>query len=426
MPLSQNRGIHFPFYGWVILAASFALATVAFGIHYSFGVFLKPLQDEFLTGRTSISGIFSTYFIVMVITGILAGWASDRMGPRIILVSSGFVAFVGLVLSSRADTLWQLYVSYGLILGLGLGSAMPVTMAIVSRWFMKRRGLALGILTAGMSFGMMIMPPMVQNLIARYEWRASMFILGIAVLGMYALAGFLMRKEPQMMGLLPYGVTIGNDSSDTRNETSRPTPSPRSHSTLKEAIKTKELWLLMGMFCSFAVSVQMVTSHVVRYALDVGISASQAPLIISIIGGGGMVGKIMAGALSERIGPKRIIIICALIMAGTVICLSNMTSIWTFFAFAVPFGLAYGGWMPNISILIAEIFGTAHYGEIWATARVGGGLGGIVGPMLAGYVFDITNSYRAAFWSGAGITLLAIMFTVLLMKRRQCLTSTSS
>jgi MFS family permease len=264
---------------------------------------------------------------------------------------------------------------------------------------------------------MMIMPPVVQNLIARYGWRTSMFVLGIAVLGMYALAALLTRKEPQMMGLLPYGATTDNDASDTRDEISRSTIPPQSHSTLKEAIKTKELWLLVGMFCSFAVSVQMVTSHVVRYALDVGISAEQAPLIVSIIGGGGMVGKIVAGALSERIGPRRIIIICASVMAGTVIWLSNMTNIWTFFTFAVPFGLAYGGWVPNISILVAEIFGTAHYGEIWATARVGGGLGGIVGPMLAGYVFDITDSYRAALWSGAGITLLAIMFAVLLRKR---------
>jgi MFS family permease len=293
-------------------------------------------------------------------------------------------------------------------------------MATVSRWFMKRRALALGILTAGIACGMMIMPPIIQTLITSQGWRTTMVILGITVLVIYSITALLTRKNPQEMGLLPYGSTLDDNKDAEDTDVVAPAVTPqRRDSTLKEAIRNRDLWLLWAMFGTLSVSVMMVTTHVVRYAQDTGIPPARAALIVSIIGAGGMVGKILGGAASERIGARRIIIICAATLAVTMVWLTTPMSMWTFFAFAVPFGMAYGGWVPNISVLIADIFGITHYGKLWATVQVGGGLGGLVGPILAGYVFDTTGSYRIAFLSGAGISLLTIVSTLLLSKRNE-------
>ena len=408
------------FYGWVVLGICFVLATIVLGAYYCFGVFLKPLQDEFLASRAVVSSVFSVSSLILSLSAVLGGWASDRFGPRIVFAISGPIACAGLILSSRVTDLWQLYISYGLIVSLGSSAAFPTTMATISRWFVKRRGLALGILTAGLACGMMIMPPIVQTLITNYGWRTTMFILSFSSLDTYGVAILLVRRSPQEMGLLPYGLTPGKDRNEDTGKagaTNDTDTSQHNDSTLKEAVRTRDLWLLWALFATLALSMMMVNTQIVRYALDTGVSPVRAALIVSIIGAGGMVGKIVGGGATERIGTRRILIICAATLAVAMFWLTRSINMWMFVAFAVPFGMAYGGWIPSLSVLIADIFGTTHYGKIFAVADTGWGAGGFVGPILAGYMFDTTGSYRIAFWIGASLSLLSIALVLLLRKR---------
>ena len=405
------------FYGWIILAASFVLSIAGIGIFYCFGVFVKPFQDEFSVSRAAVSSIYSVYGLVQL-TGVFGGWASDRFGPRLVLAISGPLTFAGFILSSRVDTFWHLYITYGIILSLGGSAVFTTILSTISRWFVKKRGLAIGLLTAGIACGMMVMPPLTEHLVANYGWRMAMVILGGASLAIFMITAFLIRRTPAEMNLLPYGVGQGSNSIIYQNATNTVSV-PQNDPTLRQALRTKEIWLFFGMFATLAVSVMMVNTHVIRYALDFGMSSAESALIVSIIGAGGMVGKIAGGAASDKIGSRRIIIICAVILAVMMVLLTTPMARWKFFAFAIPFGLAYGGWVPNISVLISDTFGTTHYGEIFAFANMGFAIGGsFAAPLLAGYIFDTTGSYRIAFLSGAAITVLAIVFTILIRKRK--------
>lgn len=401
------------YYGWVILAANFVLATMVMGIYYCSSVFLTPLQDEFQVSRTAISSIFSISALLQSIFGVLGGWSCDKLGPRITFLAGGIIICIGLVLSSYVNSLGQLYLTYAIIVSIGIGVALPTGMATISHWFVKRRALAMGILTAGIACGMAVMPPVTQNLINNYGWRSSMFILGIAALVVYLINAAITARNPASVGLLPYGVTA-TDNPVTKTAT---LTTNSDDPTLNQALKGKNLWLMFGIFGVLSISVLMITTHIVRYALDIGAPTSKAALIMTIIGIGGMIGKIGGGALSEKLGSRKIIIMSSIALCVTMVWLTTLKTSNLLLVFALPFGIAYGGWVPNISLLIAEMLGTTHYGKMWAVVQVGGGIGGMIGPLLAGYLFDTTGSYRTAFLTGAGVTLITIIFVFLLKKK---------
>ena len=407
------------FYGWILLAACFFLSVIGIGIFYCFGVFIKPFQDEFLVNRATVSSIYSVYGLVQL-TAVFGGWASDRFGPRAVLAVCGPLTFAGFILSSRVDSFWQLYITYGIVLSLGGSAVFTTILSTTSRWFVKKRGLAMGILTSGIACGMMVMPFFTERFVSDYGWRTAMVILACASLTIFIIAAFLIRRNPAEMNLLPYGVTREKNNSIYQNAADIVTTQQQQNDpTLQQAIRTREIWLLFGMFATLGASVMMVNTHVIRYALDSGLSSARAALIVSIIGAGGIVGKLVGGALSDKVGSRRIIVICAAVLAIMMALLATPMTQWRFYAFAVPFGLAYGGWVPNITVLISDIFGTTHYGKIFAFANMGFAIGGsFSAPLLAGYIFDTTGSYHIAFLSGAGISVLAIVFTLLIKKNK--------
>ncbi len=416
-PFSVQKINNHIFYGWIVLITSFILSAVGMGVYYCFGVFLKPLQDEFNVGRAAVSSIYSVYGLVQL-AAVLGGKASDKWGPRIVLGISGPICCLAFILSSHVSYLWQLYITYSFLLGIGGCAAYTTSLATISRWFVKKRGLAMGLISAGIACGMMIMPPIVQNFIDNYGWRTAMVILGIASLIVYEVCALTIWKKPEDVGLLPYGIEK-NTSNVTSKNIAVHSDSPEEEITLKQAIHTRELWLLFALFCTLSMSIMMVNTHIVSYALDSNISAANAALIVSVIGAGGMVGKILGGALSESLGPRRTIMIASVGMAALMIWLTSPLSTLSFFVFAFPFGMGYGGWILSISLLTGEIFGTSHYGEIFAFANMGFALfGSFASPLLAGYLFDSTGSYRIPFLVGAAVSFMGLVCVFLLKKRK--------
>ena len=183
-------------YGWVIVACGLLISVVIFGIIYSFGVFFSSLEEEFQLSRASTSGIFAAYMALSPLVAVVGGWALDRYGPRIVVMVMGVVTGLSMFLTGRAEHVWELYLTYSLLMAVGTGAVYNVVMSTGSRWFLRRRGTALGVIGSGAGLGAVIMAPVAAQLIAAYDWRVCFLALAIAVWALVLPAAWFLRKEP--------------------------------------------------------------------------------------------------------------------------------------------------------------------------------------------------------------------------------------
>ena len=398
------------FYGWVVVIACFIVATVIYGINYSFGVFLKPLGSEFGLTRGAISGVFSVYMLFGCVFGILGGWALDRYGPRVVALFMGLFTGLSLLLTSQTNAPWQLFITYGLLLPLGTGAAYMVIMATASRWFDKKRGLALGIASSGAGLGTLLMAPFATYLIANVGWRMAYIVVGlIAWLVMIPLSR-LLRKDPAEIGALPDGMK--STSSETEMEEERREDSPQlAGFSLLQASKTGSFWLLGAIWLLYSFCYLLVLTHIVPHATDIGIPAMEAAFILSLIGGSNIAGRLLMGRVSDSIGRKATAVICALLVSGTMIWLIWSQNLCMLYLFGIVFGFSIGGLDPAVTALIGDIFGLRSIGIIMGILNVAFGIGAAIGPAVGGFVFDASKSYSTAFLAGA----LAMLITALLI-----------
>ena len=193
------------FYGWIIVASCFLLQTVQVAIQYGFSVFFKPLIAEFGWSRTVTSGAYSVLMLAAGISAIPLGWLGDRFGPAKVLVGCSLIIGLSLVLTSRITEVWQFYLTYGVLQGLGMGGTFAISTGLTSRWFVKKRGLAMGFVSAGVGVGTLIGPPISERLIAAFGWSSSYLFIGFATWVIMIGASLFLRRDPRGMGLLPYG-----------------------------------------------------------------------------------------------------------------------------------------------------------------------------------------------------------------------------
>lgn len=396
------------FYGYNIVAAGFLIQAVSIGAMFTYGVFFKELQQEFGWSRAFISGASSFAFFVMGAGASIAGALNDRIGPRIILTVTGISQGLGYLLMSQMDMSWQIYLFYGLLVGLGFSTHDVITLSTVARWFVKYRGLMSGIVKVGTGAGQFIIPLVAAALIPVYGWRKSYIILGCFVLLVLVTVAQLMKRDPRKIGLLPDG-----NKKDAASGTMHADDGGLS---LREALKT---WQFRGIclsefavfFCIFTVIV-----HIVPHALDKGIKPAVAASVLSTIGAVSMLGRFVMGAVNDKIGGKRSLIICFLIMISGLILLQFAQSLWIFFLFAFVYGFAHGGLFTIMSPTIAEFFGMGSHGQLFGSVLFVGTIGATIGPILTGYVFDISGTYRAAFLA---LTIFAVagLIPILFLRR---------
>ena len=402
--MTKNRAPKL-FYGYIIALAAFFIMVVTWGAFYCFGVFFKPVLIEFGWTRAATSGAYSLSFVLSGFLGIFAGRLSDRLGPRIVVTGCGLFLGSGYLLMSQISTIWQLYLFYGVIVGIGLSGAYVSAVSAVSRWFVKRRGLMTGIVIAGIGAGTMVMPPLANWLISSYGWRASYTIIGIIVLVLIILAAQFLKRDPSQIGLSPYGE--GEAEQGSLNLEAR-------GFSLQRAIHTRQFWMLYAMFLCFGVSVQAIMVHIVIHATELEISAASAANILAIIGGVSIAGRIIMGSAGDRIGNKLVITVCFILMSVALLWLLVTKELWMFYLFAVVFGFAYGGWAALISLMVAELFGLSSLGVILGAVTFGLTIGEAIGPTLAGRIFDITSSYQTAFLICVGLSIIAIILALFL------------
>ena len=393
------------FYGHVIVAASFALQWICIGTMFTYGVFFKHLAAEFGWSRATISGASSLAFLFLGLMGILAGRLNDRFGPRIIMAVSGVFLGLGYLLMSQIQAPWQLYLFYGIIVGTGMSTLDIVTLSTVARWFTRKRGMMTGIVKVGTGAGQMVAPLLVSVLLAAYGWRMSYVIMGAAVVILFLAIAQFLRRDPQQMGLLPDGET---------KITVRQSKPAEEGLPLRDAVRTKRFWTLSLAYFTVIFCLLTIIVHIVPHATDIGISETKAAGILSVIGGVSMAGRFTMGTISDRIGCRRAMIICFVILIVSLFWLQAARELWMLYLFALVYGFAHGGFYTLVSPFTAQLFGTKAHGVIFGVVYFAGTVGGAIGPLLAGHIYDITRSYQLDFWILAGLGLTGLLLTLLL------------
>jgi MFS family permease len=395
----------------VILIASLTIGIITFGIRYSFGVFFNSLEAEFNLTRTAVSGIFSLYMVLAALFGIAGGWALDRFGPRKVATALTVITGISLLVSSQVHSSWQLYLSYSLLLAMGTGAIFSIVNTTTTRWFVRKRGLAVGITSAAGSIGEVAMAPFATFLIGHFDWRTSFIILGAMVVVFLVPVSQLMKRDPQDIGQLPDGARI--ETGTGKLPGSQPARASDEGLTFSEAWKVREFWFLILSWLLLSFSVHLVLTHTVPHATDLGISALNAAWIISLVGVGSVIGRLADGKLADNVGRKPLAVSGAVLMVATLIALIFIKDLWMFLVFGIFFGYAWGGLGAQVTLLIGDVFGLRNLGMIMGTITVGWSLGAAIGPAVGGWVFDSTQAYSAAFAVAAGgmvvCTLLAAL-----------------
>jgi MFS family permease len=408
------------FYGWLVVAASFFVAAAAYGGAYSFGIFFKPLREDFGWTSAATSGAFSLYILFYCLVAPLSGWAVDRFGPRITIGLGGLFIGSGLLLTSQVNALWQIYLTYGLILGSGMSTAYGPMLTTVSRWFTKRRGLALGIVTAGIGAGILIISPLATYLISAYGWKLSYIILGPVVGAIVMIAALLLRKDPSAIGMATDGNMLSEISYQDKNSKDLEGNNiirDNKEFSFGEAVGTKTFWLLCVMHGTTGFGLQIMLLHIVPYVQEgPKLHPMIAATVFSTIGVASIIGRLIAGAASDYIGRKMALAIATFIEGVMIIGLMSSSSASMLYLFAAVFGFGYGGHVPQFPALTGELFGLSRMGTILGTNAVFYGIGGALGVFLAGHIFDTTGSYLIAF-SLAAITMILTAAIALLLKK---------
>lgn len=386
------------FYGWYIVGAGFFISFIGIGARYSYGVFVKSFDADFGMTRAATSGIFSVYMLLSCLLAAMGGWALDKYGPRKVAIFMGIFTGLSLILTSRARTPWHLLITYSLFLSLGTGPAYGVVNSTTSRWFVKRRGIAVGITSAGGGVGAIVLAPFATYLISNFDWRTAFIVMGfLSAIGMIGASLFLI-KEPGDVGYLPYGMSSGQQENAV--PTKKNTLNPRGV-TFGLAWRMNQFWLLGLSWLFLALALHMVFIHVVPYALDKGISPMDAAFILSMIGLANIPGRLIVGKLSDTMGTKNLGVSCILIQLGALFWLIYSSNLWMLYVFALVYGFLWGGSATVITILTVDIFGRPSLGIIMGMMSSGWALGAAIGPAVGGFLFDLTGHYHAAFEAGA-------------------------
>lgn len=401
------------FYGWYIVGAGFLISFIGMGTRYSYGVFVKSLDADFGMTRAATSGVFSLYMILACLIAIMGGWALDRYGPRKIGILMGIFTGLSLLSASQARAAWQLLITYSLFLSLGTGAVYGVANSTTSRWFVAKRGIAVGITSAGGGVGAIVLAPFAAYLISSFDWRTAFIVMGlVSGIGMIA-AALVLVKEPRDIGHLPYGMKSEPVEKDpARGESSLDSPGL----SLGQAWKIQPFWFLGLAWLFLSLGLHMVFIHVVPYAVDMGIAPMDAAFILSLLGLTNIAGRLVAGKLADVMGTKVIGVFCALIQCGALFWLMGSTRLWMLYAFAVAYGFLWGSASTVTTIMTADIFGTRSLGAIMGIMSGGWAAGAAIGPAVGGYLFDVTGHYSTAFVAGAAAPFAAACLMAMIKK----------
>ena len=410
------------YFGWWTTLAGGLLCLWGYGYHaYGFSALFKPISQELGFSRTSTSVAASIARFEGGIEAPLVGWLSDRFGPKIVVMFGVFLIGLGLVLMNWVDSLWTFYLFWAVICSTGtnIGLSMPLDVAIAN-WFNKKRGIATGIKWVFSGLSGTIGLPIVTALIVIYGWRGACVIGGLVMWGVgLPLVWFFIRTHgPEHYGLLPDGISTESMSQDEIIQAGKDyvLNTGEVDMTPREAFRTRAFWLIIIAYSFHGALYPVMNIHCIPFLTDMGMSPVVAAATMSVYVTASIPARFIGGIIVDRVGKNQIRFLLAgsfmMQCAGVTLFLFNQQSLPALYTFFVLYGFGMGALMPMTPVMRARYFGRKNFGVIAGMSRALHTPVGIIGPILAGWIFDVTGSYLIAFILFAvllGISSLIIM-----------------
>lgn len=399
------------FYGWlVILAAAFTMFGAS-GARFSFGIFIKPLQEEFGWERAALAGAASLNLLLSGLLRPLAGYLADRYGPKLICLSGVAIAGVTLAGMPFVRELWQMYLLYTLF-GLSLAATSPATIAgLATRWFVRQRGLALAIVSCGTAAGELLIVPLSMFILLLTDWRTTYWALAVLLVLIILPVGFLLiRNDPAPLGLHPDGDSVAVAARAAAKRAAQ------RNLSLGEALRTLTFWQLgFGFFaCGFTMS--FANTHMAAWAMDMGFSELVAAGAVGLIGGFSIGGALVLGWLSDRVTRKNLL---ALVYFLRFVAYAVLLQVGTHDELLLLLGAAVLGFswtatVPLTTAIVADHYGHRYVASIVSTMFAIMPMATALGAWLGGYIHDQQHSYvlSMVLSAVAGLLAAAVVFAV--------------
>jgi len=407
------------FRGWYVVMAAHLLLALIFGAAYSFGAFFGQLQSTFGAGRFSVASIFSLTALIYYATGVIAGSIADRTSTRKVVGAGVMLLALGFFISSLAGrSMSHFLIAFCSLVGLGVGLVYVPTVTAVQRWFVKNRSKASGLALAGTGLGTFVGPSLAGLLMQHLSWDATMrvFAAGIAVLG--CIAALVIRGRPEELGLHADGAVA---LAGALNGATAAAPDV----TLAAAIRSARFWWYFAAIFLGSVGLFLALVHINPYARQFGISATEANLLIGLVGAGNVAGRLLLGSLADRIGARQLLM-------GLTLALALLNGFWlvaqgfvVLAAFALLFGVANGGCISLYPAVAVGWFGTKHLGAILGALYVSVGVAAVAGGSIGGLLFDLSGSYVASIVFSALCALASVGLIAIAASQPRALHGTS-
>ncbi len=401
------------YYGWVILFVSYMMMFFTAGLSQAFGVFLKPMTTDFGWDRSSFALALSIFAVVSAIVPPVAGRLADRYGPRIVLTAGAALNALGMVLMAFTPNLWYAYIVYGGIIGLGFGIAgQSANAALLSRWFVKRRGMALSISSTGLGMGQLVLVPLATLLIVHFSWRTAFLVTGLLSASLVPLCIILLRRsEP------PEGHREVREDAPASLPASGCLTAEAINQETKAAFRSRSFWLLGGGFMGCGFSIYLLMTHVAALATDRGISAAQAGTALGLVGGTGIISGVIVGSWSDRIGRKHLLAGLYLLRAASVMVLMAADTSLALYAFAIMFGLSRANG-ALVAAAVIDLYGRRAVGSILGYTTMFHQMFAALGAFAGGLAYDLTGSYNIALAPCIALMLMAAAASLMIDERR--------
>lgn len=403
-------------YGWVIVAVTFLSMALVLGSRFSLGLFLPYMPDALGTTASAVSGAIAISMLAAAFMQPLAGIMLDRLGGKVVLAIG--LGFAGLALcgTSFATGLWQLALLMGLVSSVGYAAVSPVSVtSIVSHWFDRNRGVALGIATSGTKVSMIILPPSIAALIAAYDWRTGMLVVGLLVMALIPAVLFLVRPAPES-SVRAAPLDAGEETA-ADDDLAGPVSTPVADATLVAALRIPAFWLIAVSLFANGLVMNLVFVHLPNFVLSEGYDAALAATGLTLVGGIGILGNVVTGAISDRLGRRSVLLIMFGARAVSTLLVMLAPGPATFLVFIAVFGLLGYGAIGVIGALASDLFGRRSIGAILGSAYVFNQLGGASGVFVGGISLQWTGSFHAALWVAVTTTAIAILCVALIRER---------
>ena len=386
-----------PAYAWVIVWACFACLAVIFGVAYSFAALFESFATEFDAQRADVALVFGLSGLLYFTLGIGGGMLADRFGPRVICSVGMLCIAAGLLATSFAQSMATVYLTYGVGIGVGIALVYSPSIASVQPWFTGRRGLAAGIASSGIGAGTLVLPLLAAGAIAWLQWRDALRVLALLVLVIGVGAAMLLRRAP-----LAAGAVAGAPSG----------------ATLRQALHDRSFWWLYLVTLACGPVMFIPFAHVSAAARDIGIDEARAVALVGMIGIGSLVGRFAIGSLADRLGRSRTLVLMLASMGASYLLWYLAGGYAALALFALWFGLSYGGIVSMLPAMCMDMFGARAVSGIIGSLYSGAALGNLLGPVVAGAVFDQADSYAPVIWGCLALSVIAVAASTRLLGRR--------